>query len=121
MQGGKKGGKSPGQKGAQGYSQVPADLPKPLYDAAVEAALQAYRAIGCSGIARVDMLIDSKSENIYFNEANPLPGGLYAHNWRVAGLSGIELVETLVQLALERHQQKQQLTTSFSTNYLKQF
>ncbi|HEX5447998.1 MAG TPA: D-alanine--D-alanine ligase family protein [Candidatus Saccharimonadales bacterium] len=118
MQGGKKG---KGAKGSQGYSKIPADLPKDLYDKAVQTGLAVYTALGCSGIARVDMLIDSKKKQIYFNEVNPLPGGLYAHNWAKAGLSNVELVQRLVNLAQERWEARQKLTTSFSTNYLKQF
>lgn len=120
MQGGKK-GKSSGAKGSQGYSQLPAELPKKLYDTAVETGLSVYKALGCSGIARVDMLIDEKKNVVYFNEVNPLPGGLYQHNWRAAGMSSVELVQTLVRLAEERWQTTQQQNTVFSTNYLQQF
>ena len=67
------------------------------------------------------MLIDSKANVVYFNEVNPLPGGLYEHNWRAAGVSSIELVQTLVRLAEERFAQQQQQNTVFSTNYLQQF
>ena len=122
MQGGKKGkngGK--GAKGAQGYSQIPAELPKDLYAAAEKVGLDVYRALGATGTARIDMLIDSKTAKVYFNEVNPLPGGLYAHNWNKAGVSGVELVTRLVALAKERHASKQSLATSFATNYLQQF
>jgi D-alanine-D-alanine ligase len=119
MQGGKKGkGKS---SGSQGYSQIPADLPKDLYDKAEKTGLAVYKALGCSGIARVDMLIDSKTKEVYFNEVNPMPGGLYAHNWAKAGISNVELVQKLVDYAQERWTARQKLTTSFNTNYLKQF
>ncbi len=124
MQGGKKGGSGKGGKGtegAQGYSQIPADLPKELYQQAENIGLRVYKALGCSGIARVDMLIDSKSKKVYFNEVNPLPGGLYAHNWAKAGISGVDLVQKLVMLAEERHASRQKLATTFSTNYLQQF
>ena len=79
-----KGGKKMGggKQGAQGYSQVPADLPTDLYKKAEATALAVYKAIGCEGIARVDLLIDEKTDVVYFNEINPLPGSLYAHNWR---------------------------------------
>ena len=80
-----------------------------------------YRALGCSGIARVDMLIDSKTGKAYFNEVNPLPGGLYQHNWRAAGMSSVDLVQNLVRLAEERWQTQQRQNTVFSTNYLQQF
>lgn len=121
MQGGKKGKPGKGQAGAQGYSQIPADLPKDLYSKAERTGIDVYKALGCSGIARVDMLIDSKKGEVYFNEVNPLPGSLYAHNWRRAGVSSVELVQDLIRYAFERHQQRTALTTSFSTNYLKQF
>ncbi len=123
MQGGKKGknGGKGGAKGAQGYSQIPADLPEPLYARTEAVGMSVYKALGCSGIARVDMLIDSQTGNVFFNEVNPMPGGLYAHNWRSVGVSGVELVQKLIGFAKERHTQRQALTTSFSTNYLQQF
>ena len=121
LQGGKKGKGGKGTEGAQGYSQIPADLPKALYAQAEATGLQVYRALGCSGIARVDMLIDSKAKRVYFNEVNPLPGGLYAHNWNKAGISNVELVERLLQLARDRAAARAAVSTSFTTNYLKQF
>ncbi|HSX24319.1 MAG TPA: D-alanine--D-alanine ligase family protein [Candidatus Saccharimonadales bacterium] len=120
MQGGK-GGKKGGSKGSQGYSELPAKLDDELYKKAEQTGLNVYRALGCSGIARVDMLIDSKTGTVYFNEVNPLPGGLYQHNWRAAGISSVELVQTLIRLAEERWQKQQRQNTVFSTNYLQQF
>lgn len=121
MTGGKKGGGKSGAKGAQGYSEIPAKLDAALYKQAEELGLDVYRALGCSGIARVDMLIDSKTGKVYFNEVNPLPGGLYQHNWRAAGVSSVDLVQTLVRLAEERWQTKNRQNTVFNTNYLQQF
>lgn len=122
IRGGKKGGgKIGGQKGSQGYSQIPADLPKDLYAKAEKTGLDVYKAFGFSGIARVDMLIDSKTNQVYFNEANPLPGSLYAHNWQKVGISSVDLVEKLVGYARERHTQREALTTTFGTNFLQQF
>jgi D-alanine-D-alanine ligase len=122
MTGGKKGGKKSGKTGgAQGYSELPANLPKELYDKAISVGLAVYRALGCCGTARIDMLIDSKSGEVYFNEVNPLPGSLYAHNWRGAGVSGVELVQALIGYAEERWQVRQAQTTTFTTNYLQQF
>ena len=124
LRGGKKGKGSKdtkGTKGAQGYSQLPAELPTGLYARAEATGLDVYRALGCSGLARVDLLIDSKAETIYFNEVNPLPGSLYAHNWIQAGISNVELVEKLLQLAKERFSERSALTTTFTTNFLQQF
>jgi D-alanine-D-alanine ligase len=125
MNGGKKKGGKIGVKGAkigaQGYSTLPAALPKDLYAKAEKLGLDVYRALGCTGTARVDMLIDGKTEEVYFNEINPMPGSLYAHNWREAGISGTELVTRLIAFAEERHTDKQRIQTSFATNFLKQF
>lgn len=123
LNGGKKGkGKGKGGiKGAQGYSRIPADLPDKLYAKAEGVGLSIYKAFGCSGIARVDLLIDEKTGEVYFNEINPLPGDLYAHNWNRAGTSNVDLVQKLVGFAKERASQRQSLTTSFNTNYLQQF
>lgn len=119
---GKGGKKMPGaKKGSQGYSKIPVDLPKSLYEKAEQIGLTVYRALGCSGIARVDMLIDGKTNEVYFNEVNPLPGSLYSHNWKLAGVSNVELVTRLVELAQERWQTRENLSTSFSTNFLRQF
>ncbi len=121
MQGGKKGGKKGGQKGAQGYSTIPADIPKELYAKAEKLGVDVYKTVGCEGIARVDMLIDGKTKQVFFNEINPLPGGLYAHNWNKAGFSNVELVQKLVGYAMDRWTAKQKINTAFGTNYLKQF
>ena len=120
LQGGKK-GKNKGSSGSQGYSIIPAKLPKDLYAKAESTGLAVYRAIGCTGIARVDMLIDTKADKVYFNEVNPLPGGLYSHNWNKAGINNIELVTRLIDLAVELHTTKKSIETVFSTNYLSQF
>lgn len=123
MSGGKKGtgGAKSGKQGAQGYSKIPADLSKTLYAKAESLGLEVYKALGCTGTARVDMLIDTKEHAVYFNEVNPLPGSLYAHNWSRAGVSNVELVTKLVDLAEERHTQAMALETSFKTSFLQQF
>lgn len=123
LHGGKKGkgGAKSSSTGAQGYSQIPADLPEAVYATAESVGLGVYRALGCDGMARIDMLIDSKTYQVYFNEVNPLPGSLYAHNWAKTGVSKIQLVEKLIEYALERHASRQQLATTFDTNFLQQF
>ncbi len=122
-QGGKKGRgqKMGGKQGAQGYSKIPADLPKDLYKKAEDTGLAVYRALNCAGTARIDMLIDSKTKQVYFNEVNPLPGSLYAHNWRAKGINNVELVTRLVELGEARFRERQALSTVFSSNFLKQF
>lgn len=122
MQGGKKGkGGKGGKSGTHGYSELPAKLPKKLYTECERVATDIYRTVGLSGISRIDMLIDEKSGKVYFNEINTLPGGLYAHNFAKNGLSNVELVEELLKFAQEKFNENQKITTTFDTNYLKQF
>ncbi len=122
MQGGKKGkGKTGGKQGAQGYSNLPADISKELYQKAEAVALEVYKSLECKGISRVDLLVDSSKDTVYFNELNPLPGDLYAHNWAKSGVSGVKLVQELVDLALKNWHENNKQTTAFDTNYLKQF
>jgi D-alanine-D-alanine ligase len=116
--GGKSGG---GKKGAQGYSKIPADFPDDLYKKAEKLAVDGYKAVGCGGIARVDILINEKTGVVYFNEINPLPGSLYAHNWRASGVSSMELVTKLVEFAEARFDRDQKQETTFSSSFLKQF
>lgn len=117
--GGKKGGAK--QSGAQGYSELPAKIPADLYKKSEDTALAVYAAIGARGLARVDLLIDSKQGKVYFNEVNPLPGSLYAHNWRAAGVPTVELVEKLINYAQQYFEEQKNLTTSFSSSFLQQF
>lgn len=79
-------------------------------------AIEAFRAVDGSGLARVDFLLEGDSGVLYVNELNTLPGfttiGMYAKLWAATGLEFPELLDRLIQLALERHRDKQQLRTS---------
>lgn len=123
-QGGKngKGGKiSDGTFSAEGYSKIPAEISPRLMQDCKDIATKAWKSLGLHGIARVDMLIDSKAKKVYFNEVNPLPGSLYMHNWVASGFSPVEVNTKLIELAKERFQQQKKITRSYSTNFLKQF
>lgn len=113
LSGGKKGSGVNSQ-----YSEIPAQLDAELAQKVQEYGRAAYRALGCSGIARIDFLIDSVERTVYFNEANTLPGSLYQHNWKKAGVSGVELVTTLVALAEERFKKDRELTRTFRSEIL---
>jgi D-alanine-D-alanine ligase len=113
LSGGKKGSGVNSQ-----YSEIPAQIDADLAQKVEAYGKAAYHALGCAGIARVDFLIDSTSRTVYFNEANTLPGSLYQHNWKKAGVSGVELVNTLVALAEERFQKDRGLTRAFRSEIL---
>jgi D-alanine-D-alanine ligase len=108
------------EEASQGYSELPAKL-SPKLEAEVKRLGEAtYRVVGCEGIARIDMLIDRKTETVYLNEINTLPGSLYAHNWRQAGVSANELVMNLIHLGEERYKVAQTKTVTFSSSILQQ-
>ncbi len=113
MSGGKKGG---GANSA--YSQIPAEIGKELEERVKELGRKTYKILGCSGIARVDFLIDGKANKIYVNEVNTLPGSLYHHNWKRAGVSSMELVLGLISLAEERFKEQEGLTYTFRSDIL---
>lgn len=113
LKGGKKGGGANSQ-----YSELPAKISDELANRVRELGKMTYRAIGATGIARVDFLIDNGLGKVYMNEINTLPGSLYHHNWRKAGVSSVDLVERLIQLAEEAYARKNRVTSTFSSEVL---
>jgi len=114
MSGGKKVG---GANSA--YSEIPADIGDALTAQVIELGKKAYRIIGCSGIARVDFLIDSITKKVYVIEVNTMPGSLYHHNWKKAGVSNMELVLGLIQIAESRFQAQKSTSHAFRSDILK--
>ena len=101
------------------YSEIPANIDRALAGQVEDLGKRTYRILGCSGIARVDFLIEGLSRRIYVNEVNTLPGSLYHHNWKKAGMSGVELVTRLVALAEERFSAQRATTYVFDSDILK--
>jgi len=89
---------------------IPAKLSKAESKKVQELAVAAFRAVDCSGLARVDFLMDPKSRKIYLNEINTMPGftsiSMYPKLWAASGVTYPELIEQLIQLGLERHADK---------------
>ncbi|MFQ5847170.1 MAG: D-alanine--D-alanine ligase family protein [Candidatus Methylomirabilales bacterium] len=97
--------------------RIPAPL-SPLLTGEVQAqAVTAYRAIDCSGMARVDFFLDRASARPYVNEVNTIPGftatSVYPRLWEASGLSYPALLDRLIHLALERHGERQRLLTTY--------
>jgi D-alanine-D-alanine ligase len=89
---------------------IPAKLTKAETKKVQELAIKAFRAVDCSGLARVDFLMDPKTRKIYINEINTMPGftaiSMYPKLWAASGLSYPDLIDRLIQLGLERHADK---------------
>jgi D-alanine-D-alanine ligase len=95
---------------------IPADLPAPLAEEIRQLARSAFLAIDGAGMARVDFLLERDRGRLYVNEVNTIPGfttiSMYSKLWQATGVEYPQLLDRLVQLALERHGEKQQLRTS---------
>jgi D-alanine-D-alanine ligase len=96
---------------------VPAKLPHIVMKKIQQYALRAFRVMDCAGMARVDFLIAKKSNRIFLNEINTIPGftsiSMYPKLWQASGLSYSLLLDKLIQLALERHKAKTKLKTVY--------
>src|SRR4051812_19458034 len=89
---------------------IPAKLTKSETKKVQELAIAGFRAVDCSGLARVDFLMDPKSRKIYLNEINTMPGftsiSMYPKLWAASGVEYSELISRLIQLGLDRHAEK---------------
>jgi D-alanine-D-alanine ligase len=101
---------------------IPARLDPEISEMIRELAIQAYKAIDCAGLGRVDLLLDDSSGAIFLNEINTIPGftsiSMYPKLWEASGLSYPNLIDELISLALERHQERSGLETSIDTSRL---
>ena len=89
---------------------IPAKITKTEMKKIQMLAIAAFQAVDCSGLARVDFLMDPKSRKIYLNEINTMPGftaiSMYPKLWAASGVSYPELISRLIQLGLDRHADK---------------
>lgn len=96
---------------------IPAPIPNQTAEMIAQVAVEAYRAIDCAGMARIDFLLDRKTGRVYLNEVNTLPGftpiSMYPKLWEASGISYPELIDRLIQLALERHADKSRSLTEY--------
>jgi D-alanine-D-alanine ligase len=96
---------------------IPAPLEPELAEQVRTLAIQAYRAIDCAGLGRVDLLLDKDYGKLYLNEINTIPGftriSMYPKLWEASGVSYSELLDKLITLAMERHEEKEALKKSF--------
>jgi len=87
---------------------IPAKIPEDMAARIRYKAVTAFKALDCAGMARVDFLIDKESQQIYINEINTIPGftpiSMYPKLWGASGLSYPDLIDRLIDLAVERHE-----------------
>jgi len=90
---------------------IPAPIDPALARRVREWSIKAFLALDCAGMARVDFLLSRTTGELYLSEVNTIPGftriSMYPKLWEASGLSYRELIDRLIQLALERHADKQ--------------
>jgi D-alanine-D-alanine ligase len=96
---------------------IPAPLSPEHTEMIQELAVMAFKALDCSGLARCDFLLEKETGEVFVNELNTMPGftpiSMYPKLWEASGISYSELIDRLIELALERHEDKQQSQTMF--------
>lgn len=105
-----------GMKGAE--RRIPAPLSDELTARIRQMAVDAFRLVDGRGTARVDFLVREESEQVYINEINTLPGSVAFYLWQEEGMSPVEVVDTLIGLALEAHAEKRRTVYNYKTGLI---
>ncbi len=99
---------------------IPADLPEATDKIVRHWAREAYKAIDCAGMARVDFFVSRDGKQVLVNEINTIPGftsiSMYPKLWEATGVTYAELIDRLIELALERHSEKSRIRTSYDAD-----
>lgn len=96
---------------------IPAPLSPELTERAQSLAVEAFKAVDCAGMARVDFLLDKSTDQLWLNELNTIPGfteiSMYPKLWAAAGVGYPELIDRLIELALERKADRDRTERTF--------
>ena len=119
---GKLGGKFKTSKGMVSASRV---IPAPIEDKMKEeietVAVDAFKALGSSGVVRIDFLVDKKTGKVFINEVNNIPGSLSFYLWEPIGKDYTELLDDMINIGIRDYKKRIAKTHSFETNILKGF
>ncbi|MDF2947920.1 MAG: D-alanine/D-alanine ligase [Bacillales bacterium] len=108
---------SKGSKGMSGTNRkIPAEISDEQTNEVKSLALKTFRVLGCSGVSRIDFLLDKKDGKVYVNEINTIPGSLSFYLWEPTGKSFTQLTTDLVQLAIKRQRERSEITFSYDSN-----
>lgn len=108
-----------GSKGmASVQRKLPADISPELREEIRTMAVEAFKQLGCNGVARIDFMIDEDKGKLYFNEINTIPGSLAFYLFEAMGMPYKELLNRMIDLALKRTREEENITFSFDTNIL---
>jgi len=98
--------------------KLPADIPIETRDEIQRLAKKTFKVLGCSGISRVDFLIDETEDKVYVNEINTIPGALSWYLFEASGKKFEDVLDNAIEIALKRHREREKLTFSYDQNIL---
>ncbi len=100
---------------------IPARISKELYSEVQELSKQTFRALNLSGVCRIDFLINKKTNELYINEPNTIPGSLAFYLWEPIGKKYSELLDEMINIAIKTYKNREKKVYSFETNILQNF
>ena len=114
-----------GSKGSKGMASASRIIPARLDDKTTKLvqnlAKEAFKALNLSGVCRIDFLINSKTNKVYINEPNTIPGSLSFYLWEETNKPYEQLLDEMITLAIKQYKVKHQKTISFDTNILSNY
>lgn len=115
----KKGSKFKCSKGMVSTNRlIPASIDDKLKEEVRKVALAANKALGNSGVSRIDFLVDNKAKKVYINEVNSIPGSLSFYLWEPLGKDYTELLDDMINIAIKDYKKRISKTHSFESNIL---
>ena len=99
--------------------KIPADISDEMRDKIRKMAVDAFIALGCSGVSRIDFMIDMETNNVYFNEINTIPGSLAFYLWENDGMPYRELIDRMISCAEKAHADKNRANYAYTSDILK--
>lgn len=120
-QGGSKGAKSAGGE-ASGMASLSRKLPAEISDEVRseirDMAVKTFKVLGCSGVSRIDFMMDMDTNKVYVNEINTIPGSLSFYLWTPLGVEYKQLLSEMIELAFKREREQAEVSYTFDTNIL---
>ena len=98
--------------------QVPAKIDKNMEENVKTLAMKTFKTLGCSGVARIDFILDKNNNDIYINEINTIPGSLSYYLFTPIGIEYKELLDRMIKIALDNQRREQNLQFSFESSLL---
>lgn len=113
------GAKDGGSKGMASTKRlIPANITENQREEIRTLAVKAFQCLGCNGVSRIDFMIDKDTNKIWLNEINTIPGSLSFYLWEPIGTPYAKLLDKMIDLAMKRERENDNITYAFDTNVL---